>query len=160
MINMKKTVRKKQKKKMPFSFKLIVAWMVIAVISTVSKLSDSSRLISNQEVMGYGLAMFDYYMDFLILIAFIIFIILFLRRGRNTWKYFIWFSFFLILGVFVGLMVGIANAETLMEVNNLSESGLSTNFFVISIIASAIIEFLIYGLMIYFVRKNQGWFKK
>lgn len=155
---------KKQSKsksaRMPTSFILIVIWMFIAIFSLISKLFNFSRFRLNQQILGKGLAIFDYFMDALIFVGFIVFIIMFFRKTKNTWKYFIWFMGVLALGEIVGLILGFVNLDKFIELIGSTGLGISNGFFAISMIISFIFNLVIYGLIIYYTNKNKQWFKK
>ena len=150
--------KKQTKRKTPISIILIIIWMFIAVISLLFKQFNIEQLTQNKVLLGETPGLFNYYIDFIVLIAFIIFIILFFKRRENTWKYFIGFIIFLILGDIIGLIYGTLNADKIVATTELSSD--FSQFILIGTIILFFIHLAFYSLVIYFMYKNRNYFKK
>ena len=140
---MKKNNKMNKKKSMPTSFILIMIWMFIAVYSIISKLLDPTRFALNVQLMGFSLTLFDYFMDLLILVGFVIFIYMFFKRLGGVKKYFHKFIYVLILGEIAGLIIGIINLNKVVELTGLKEQGIPSGFLLFLIILTFIFHIFI-----------------
>ena len=104
MTNLKKD---KPRKKMPLSIILIIIWMSLAVIGLAFNLISMRQLSLSRQLLGDTFAFIDYGIDWLIVVAFSIFIITFIRRTKNVWRPFVWFILFLIVGEMIKTTYGL-----------------------------------------------------
>ncbi len=149
---------KKEKSKRPISIVLIMTWMVIAAFSALLKQFNLERLEMNKQIMGETLALSNYFIDFIILIGFIVFLYLFWKR-KNIWKYFIGFILFLIIGELLSFIYSILYADKILEPFGISKVISPTLLIIISSIV-VFLHLLFYSAVIYFVYKNRGYFTK
>lgn len=153
------------KPKTPLSIILILIWMVIASISLLFKQFNMERLELTKQGMGEIIALSNYFLDFIVLIAFISFIFLFLKR-KKVLKIFNIFILFLVAGELFSIIYGLIYPDKLFEAVGLSSNFPSNSsidfyslFFIISI-AVLVLRFVFYGLVIYFVNKHKDYFNK
>ncbi len=139
------------KKKMPFSLKLIFIWMVFIVIRGLAKLTNLGRLEENYLLLGKPMAITNYVIDSIVLVAFVILICLFILKNKNFWKYFVGIIVFMITGVLVGFIY-LPGTISLFP----SEA---QSFALISTIIMQILLLLFYTLLIFIVYRKRGYFQ-
>ena len=147
---------KKQQKKDrgPIAIIFAIIWMFYMILHIIGKKLDPSRLDISKTLYG-NFAIFDYFIDFLILIALCIIIFLFIKRKYNSWKYFIYLIGFLIIGVVVGeflVILWLKNFVTFFQTSKTS--------FLATTISTSILLILFYLFLIYLVYKNKDYFEK
>ncbi|MDO8740789.1 MAG: hypothetical protein Q7J54_04440 [Candidatus Woesearchaeota archaeon] len=151
---------KAPKRKMPVSYILIVVWMFIAAISLLFKQFNLERLEANMALLGDTVALVNYFADFLILFAFITFIFLLFFRIRNTWKFFICFIAFLVIGELIGVLYTIASVDKVAQVfNDTLPFTISPSMFIVFGMISFLLHLLFYFIVAFFVYKNRSYFK-
>ncbi|MBU0760157.1 MAG: hypothetical protein KJ600_04220 [Nanoarchaeota archaeon] len=152
--------RNTAKKKRPLSITLIIVWIILAIIRGVSKIFASDRIEINKQIFGSTFSFVNYGIDILILIGFVIFLFMFVKRKRDTWKYFIYFLAFLMIGVLTGTSLMFLNFEKFAELT-VSASGKSlADILPIFLFISPILVLGFYALVMYFVKKNRIYFEK
>ncbi len=148
-----------EKQKKPVSIILITIWMFIATIGLLIKQFNFERISLNAEFLGGFLSLANYAIDWLVLVVFIVFIFLFIKRKEKVNKYFIFFILFLIIGDVIGFVLGFFNMERLSQVAPyIGEIPQSLLIFV-SVI-SFVINLVIYLLIIYFTKKHRQYFSR
>lgn len=145
-------------RKRPTSITLIIIWMFLMVFRGISKLFDMKRFALNQQLVGESMALFNYAMDFLILIAFIFLIIFFIMRKKNSWKYFLIIITVLIVGGAFSIVYVLLYPEMLLSTLPLDTASLGF-IFTFTIIVSILI-LLFYLLVGHSVYKNRSYFNK
>lgn len=97
-------VKKSDKEnKTPISIRLIMVWMGYMSLRALANLVSMNNFKLNAEILGQNLAIFNYLSDLTILFAFIALIVLFVKRKKDSWIYFIILMVFLIIGNIIGL---------------------------------------------------------
>ena len=157
MTNLKKD---KPRKKMPLSIILIIIWMSLAVIGLAFNLISMRQLSLSRQLLGDTFAFIDYGIDWLIVVAFSIFIITFIRRTKNVWRPFVWFILFLIVGEMIKTTYGLLFIDRAIAVLNLNfPFALSHSTFIILSSISFLYNIAFYIIVIYFVKKHQSFFE-
>ncbi len=139
------------KKKMPFSLKLIFIWMIFMVIRGLAKLTNLARLEENYTLLGKAMAITNYVIDAIVLVAFVILICMFLLRKKNTWKYFILLIGFMMIGV----LISFAYLPKILELLPIE----SQDFVLIWTVGGQILLLLFYTLLIFIAYRKRGYFQ-
>ncbi len=145
---------------MPISIILIILWMFYMVARGFAKLINIKELELNKLFFGVMFSWINYFIDIFILISFIILIVLFLKRYKNTWRYLIYLVSFLILGIIISMIYMFLSLDKLTLLMN--TFGIPSNFpmeiFIIFYIIIYFILLLFYSFIIYFTYKNKNYF--
>ncbi len=139
-------------KKMPMSIILIVIWMSLMAIRNAFRLIDLERFAINQDIFGSNLSIFNYIADAIILVAFVLLIISFILRKKNSWKYFIILMAVLVIGIVWGSFF----------VRNLSEffPAEATDFVFIFTYIIVFLIILFYTFLAYVVYRKRSYFSR
>ena len=136
-------------KKLPFSMKLVVLWMLytltyMVVISFSKKNSYYSGFSSTlSSVLGA-----------LLFLLLLIFLFLFLLRIKKTWKYFIYFLVYSSLTLFYGLIYKILHFPEVTK-------GVDSQFEILSIyFINPLFNLIIFFLVGFITYKNKKYFNK
>lgn len=143
----------KKKEKTPISIVLIIIWMGYMAFRVLSKLINLKRFELNSQLLGESMARFNYIMDAIILVAFIILIVFFILRKRNSWKYFIYLIAILIIGHIIGLFY-IDKLKILLPL----DSPEAENFVVTFTYIITFLLILFHSFLIYIVYKKRNYF--
>lgn len=138
------------KKKMPFSLKLIFVWMILMVIRGLAKLINITKLENNYILLGKAMAITNYVIDAIILVALVILISMFLIKKRNAWKYFILLIGFMMTGV----LISFAYLPRILELMPIE----SQSFVLIWTIGGQILLLLFYALLIFIAYRKRSYF--
>lgn len=143
-----------QKRKRPMGITLVIIWICYMVLRGILKAIDYSRIEISRKIFGtFGLV--DYWIDIFILLAFVVFIPLFIKRIPSTWKYFIGFISFLILGIIIGNVYNFFVMDKIVEILKIN---LPPTVYLISTIVGSLFIVIFYVLIIYVVYKNRSYF--
>jgi len=146
---------KNSKSKMPISIVLIIVWMFFMIIRTIVKLISLERFQLNKLFFGSNLALFNYIIDAIILVAFIIIITLFILRKRNSWKYFIVLMAVLIIGVIMSMFY-VSSTIAILFTNSPDEVSFIKTFTYMTLF----LLILFYALLAYVVYRKKEYFVK
>lgn len=147
-----------KKKKRPVAITLVIVWMFYMVLRGIFKAFNFERLELNKQIFGTLFALVNYWIDIAILILFVVFIILFIKKIPKTWKYFIYLISFLILGVIISIVYNILYFDKMASI--ILPNGFTPTLLVVTSVVTYILLLVFYLIIIYFVYKNRGYFEK
>jgi len=143
----------KEKGKKSISIVLIIIWMGYMILRNILKLLNTERFELNSVIFGKSFTLFNWVADFLIAIAFLVVIVLFFLRKRNSWKYFIYLMVILIIGVIISLFY-IDQLKVLLP----SDSQEAESFVLVFTYIINFLLILFYSLLAYIVYKKKEYF--
>ncbi len=125
------------------------------VIRGIIKLFSFGKLERNAEIFGTTFAYVNYIINAAVLVVFVVFIVLFINKKKNTWRYFIYFIGFLILGVILSIILSVLYIDKVIEI---LPGYIPPNFLLALTFIALILLLAFYSLVIYFVYKNRRYF--
>jgi len=148
-------INKNRFQKRTIAITLVIVWMFYIILRGTLKAINYNRIELNKKIFG-TFAIVDYWIDIFILIAFILFVFLFIKRIPKTWKYFIYFIDFLIIGVIIGMVYNLFVIDKIVDVLSVS---ITPATFLISNVLTSLFFIAFYFLIIYLVYTNRSYFK-
>lgn len=149
-------MKTKTKNKKPIAIIFLIIWMAYMVFRGILKAINYQRIDTNKQIFG-TFAIFDYGVDILLMVAFIVLIFLFIKRVPKSWKYFIYLSLFMILGIVVGTIYNFIAIDRIVSVLTVQ---IPPKIFLISNVIGSTLLIVFYCLLIYLAYRNRNYFKR